>query len=182
MLRIGLALAAVALITACPKTSDNTDGPPGEDDGAITEPPLRDVQFTGLSQPDYMGGTVDGVMLSISPYNNNQTVLIANQLGEGEDLILECGAVSIQPPELHVSLNIVFNDDNATLLVYVLDQNGQMLTSAPIDTHADASSVGITRVDAVYKRLQAAINGGNQRIGAIVIASCLGFVHEIVLQ
>src|SRR5262245_12075573 len=136
-------------MTACPAQNPNlpdASADDGGDDGQASNPPLRDVTFTDLPAGDFTGGTLNAVTFQVGPYENSQVVQVQNLLGEGQDLILECGAVSLHAPELHRSLTIVFNDDNATLLVSVFDQNNQLLTSRPIDTRMDAQAVGITRV------------------------------------
>jgi hypothetical protein len=188
--RLLLALAPlgwVVLVVACPFDNPSQDGADGGvadagDDGSTDNPPLRQVTFDGITPGDYAGGTIDGVTLTVGPYNGGQSIQVQNLLGEGQDLELACGAVSAHTPELHRALAIVFNDDNATLLVSVFDQNGQLLTARPIDTRQDAQALGITRVDPIYKRLDARIQGGNQLIGSVSIASCQGFVHAIVVQ
>ena len=173
-------------MTACPVTNpampDASDSD-GGDDGSTVNPPLRDVTFADVPAGDFSGGTLNAITFQVGPYNGNQVVQVQNQLGEGQDLILECGQVTVHAPELHQSLTIIFNDDNATLLVSVFDQSNQLLTSRPIDTRADAAAVGITRVDPVYKRLDAAIAAGSQQlIGSMTIQSCQGYLHEIALH
>jgi hypothetical protein len=176
----------VLALTACPVQNQSMpDGgdSDGGDDGSTVNPPLRDVTFAEVPAGDFGGGTLNAVTFQVGPYGGSQVIQVQNLLGEGQDLILECGAVSLHAPELHKSLSLVFNDDNATLLVSVFDQSNQLLTARPIDTRMDAQAVGITRVDAVYKRLDAAIAAGSQQlIGSITIASCQGYLHEIVLH
>src|SRR5262245_29204971 len=100
-------------MTACPVTTQMGPDGGGGDDGATSNPPLRDVTFTDLPPGDFAGGTINAVTFQVGPYNGSQVLQIQNQLGEGQDLILECGAISLHAPELHKSLSIVFNDDNA---------------------------------------------------------------------
>jgi hypothetical protein len=178
--------ALLLAMTACPVQNPSMpDGgdSDGGDDGSTVNPPLRDVTFGDLPAGDFTGGTFNGITFQVGPYNNSQVIQVQNQLGEGQDLILECGSVTVHAPELHKSLTIIFNDDNATLLVSVFDQSNQLLTPRPIDTRADAQAVGITRVDPVYKRLDAAVATGSQQlIGSMTIQSCQGYLHEIALH
>lgn len=183
-LLVPLVLAPALLgFGACPQSAAPdaavTDG--GEDDGGT--PILRDVAFAQVPPGEVTMLTLAGVTLTAGPYQGGQIVQVQDFLGEGPDLGLSCGAVAVRAPELHRSLALTFNDDNATLLVSVYDQAGQLLTPRPIDTRADAQAVGIMRVDPVYKRLTAMVPAGaTQLIGSLSIASCAGFLHEIVLQ
>jgi hypothetical protein len=183
--RTGALTLALSALAACPVPSPSAPdgGSDASGDGATTPPPLRDATFAGLAPGDFADGTINAITFAGGPYGGSQVLQVQNLLGEGQDLILECGTVTVTAPELHDSLALVFNDDNATLLVSVFDQNQQLLTARPIDTRQDAAAIGIVRVDPVYKKLTAQIaQGSSQLIGSIAIASCQGYLHEIVLQ
>jgi len=192
LVRLALGFFAVGTLllamTACPVTNqmgpDGGDGDAlGDDGGNTVNPPLRDLTFGDLPPGDFAGGTFNGITIQTGAFMGGQIIQIQNQLGEGQDLILECGQLLITAPELHKEFSVVFNDDNATLYIAVLDQNGQMFNSRAYDTHLDANQPFITRVDPIYKKLDVSIApGSNALIGSIGIASCQGFLHEVVLH
>lgn len=180
-------LAAAPLLAggACPQQMTMPgDGGPGDGGGDGGLPPLRSASFDSLPPgPLSTAITVDGITIEPGPYGGGQNIQVGNFLGGGQDLSLQCGALAVHAPELHQQFALIFNDDNATLLVSVYDQGGQLLTARPIDTRADAQAVGIVRVDPVYKKLTAMVPMGASRlIGSMSIGSCAGFVHSIVLQ
>src|SRR5438067_464839 len=112
-------LAALALLPACPVNSSTSDGPVSDasDDGLVTLPPLRDVTFNGLSPGEFTGGTINSLTFQVGPFNGNQLVLLQNMTGEGQDLVLECGTVTIRAPENHLEMGVVFNDVGQSLQI-----------------------------------------------------------------
>jgi hypothetical protein len=180
-----LALVLLLALPGCPLDGDSPDGgtpDAGGDGGEVVTPPLRDLTFGTLSLGDFSGATLAGVTLQVSAFNGNQTVQVQNLLGEGQDIILECGTLTLHAPENHLEAGFVFNDDNASLTVSVYDQNGQIFGRA-LDTHADRALLQVVRVDSIYSKFIAASSPGSGRlIGQIVISSCQGFLHEIALQ
>jgi hypothetical protein len=183
-------LLAVPLLTAssCPLTLDTGDGGVTDEDGGVTDdggtPTLRDITFGSLAPGELTAATtIDGVTITPGAYQGAQLVQVQDSFGEGQDLQLQCGLITVTAPELHQSFSLVFNDDNGTLVVSFYDQNGQLLTDRPIDTRADGATLGITNVDSVYQRLIGQMaSGSTRRIARLEISSCAGAVHEIVLQ
>jgi hypothetical protein len=185
LLVVALALIPLGGLGGCPETvpMSMSDGGPGDGAAGDGPPPqLRDVTFAGQPPGQFTQLTIGGVTLRAQPYQGSQLVHIQNFLGESQDLGFQCGAVLVTPPELHQTLALTFNDDGGALVVSVYDQAGALLTPRPVDTHADAQSLGIISVSPVYKRLSAMVGIPNRLIGSLLIASCSGFLHEIVLQ
>jgi hypothetical protein len=154
------------------------DGGTTSDGGARA----RDVTFTGQTVGEWVGGTIDGVVLTVSAYSGNLTAQIIDAFGAGQDLQLACGVLAVQPPEGHSSFALIFNDSQGTLLVDILDDQGTSFLTQPINTLTDAQTVGITSVDGTYKKLTANAASADRPVGALVIASCAGYVHEITLD
>ena len=154
------------------------DGGTGDGGSSLS----RIVTFDGQSQGEWGGGTIDEVVLTVSAYYGSQTATIANTFGEGQDLGLACATVTVQPPESHGSFALYFDDAQGTLLVDILDQDGASFLSQPINTLTDASTYGITAYDSVYKKLTADASDSSRQIGALLIGSCSGYVHEITFN
>jgi hypothetical protein len=171
--------------SSCPLQVDLGDGGAPEGDGGAGDagPTGRHVGFGDLPPGELGPTTIDGVTLTPGAYQGNQTILVDDLFGEGQDVWLQCGLLTITPPELHQAFQLVFNDDSGTIIVSAYDQDGQLLTDRPVDTRADASATGITAVDQVYKRLVAQMAAGSpRRIARLEVGSCAGGLHEIVLQ
>ena len=159
---------------------DGAVGDGGTGDGSVVG--ARDVTFDGQTAGEWGGGTIDGVVLTVGAYYGNQTAQIINAFGEGQDLQLACGTLTVQPPEEHTSFALIFNDSQGALLVDILDNTGTSFLTQPINTLTDASTYGITYADTIYKKLTAAATDSSRPIGALVVASCAGYVHEITLD
>jgi len=181
-------LVLVALwpfVQGSPCTLDPVEvGDAGVGDGGVTDGGIarRHVTFAGEPAGEFAGATIDGVELTPGAWMGGQTLQVIDYFGAGQDLALECGTVTVQPPESHGGFTLVFDDDQDALLVTVLDDQGVSFTDQPIDTQADAQAVGITRYDSTYKLLTAQIASTTRPIGALVIASCAGYVHEVILD
>jgi hypothetical protein len=158
---------------------DAAVGDGGTSDGGARS---RDVTFAGLAVGEWTGGSIDGVVLTVGAYSGNLTAQIIDAFGAGQDLQLACGTLTVQPPESHASFELVFSDAQGTLLVDILDDEGQTFLAQPINTLTDAAAYGITSVDGVYKKLTADAASSDRPIGALVVASCAGYVHEIKLD
>jgi hypothetical protein len=158
---------------------DGAVGDGGTGDGGAR---ARDVVFTGETAGEWGGGTIDGVVLTVSAYYGDQTAQVIELFGEGQDLQLACGTLLVQPPEGHGSFALIFSDAQGALLVDILDDTGTSFLTQPINTVTDASTYGVTSFDTVYKKLTADAASSSRPIGALVVASCAGYVHEITLD
>jgi hypothetical protein len=173
------------LLNGAPCTFDPLTVPDGGvDDGGVGDAGVtrRDVTFGGVVPGDFDAATIDGVAVTAGAWMGGQTVQVVDYFGTGQDLALECGTVTLTPPETHGSFSLIFSDAQDALLVTILDADGVSFTDAPINTISDAEAVGVTRYDSTYKLLTAQIASATRPIGAIVIASCAGYVHEVVLD
>jgi hypothetical protein len=184
--RLAWVVVALPLLGSSSCPGDGSDVP----DAAVSDaagldggPPLRDVTFGALPPGDLAQVTLNGITLTPGPFNGSQSVSVQDLFGEGQDIGLACGTLDVRAPEAHRSFALTFNDDNGTIYVSIFDPNGVMIGDSAIDTHADAQTDGIVRVDAIYKRLSAAIAADSPvLIGSLSIASCAGALHEITLQ
>ncbi|MBI5480105.1 MAG: hypothetical protein HY906_14660 [Deltaproteobacteria bacterium] len=178
-----VALLPVMVGSWCDPIEYDTDAAVGDggttSDGGGT---ARHVTFTGQAAGEWGGGTIDGVVLTVGAYYGNLTAQIIDTFGAGQDLQLACGTLTVQPPESHSSFALVFNDGQGALLVDILDDEGQSFLAQAINTLTDAQAAGITSVDGIYKKLTADAASADRPIGALVIASCAGYVHEVSLE
>jgi hypothetical protein len=178
-----IALLPIMVGSWCDPIEYDTDGSVGDggtgDGGSGLS---RIVTFDGQTAGEWGGGVINEVVLTVSAYYGNQTAVIANVFGEGQDLELACGTLTVQPPEGHGSFALYFTDAQGALLVDILDTTGTSFLTQPINTVTDADTYGITWSDTVYKKLTAAATDSSRQIGALVIASCAGYVHEITFD
>ena len=158
---------------------DGAVGDGGTGDGGAR---ARDVTFVAQEAGEWLGGTIDGVVLTVGAYGGNLTAQILDAFGEGQDLQLACGTLTVQPPEGHSTFALYFNDSQGALLVDILDTDGQTFLTQPINTVTDAATYGITWSDSIYKKLTADTTSTSRPIGALVVASCAGYVHQITFD